>query len=286
MPEITASLIKDLRDKTDCGMMDAKRALTETGGNMDAAIELLRKQGVLKGGKVAGRNTTQGRVGIAVSKNGKNCAVVALECETDFTARNEQFIKLADEIAAAVAESGGDAAKAAYPAGGTVGDAVTQLIAKTGENMKLGKSARLSGSGFFGFYLHSDGKLGVAVLVEGADGSSDAAKALGKDLAMHAAANNPIALDKSGVPAEIVAKEREILQEAAKNDPKNAGKPANIIEKIAEGQIGAFLKERCFVEQPFVKDPKVSVSQHIENVGKQLGKTLKLAAYARIKVGE
>lgn len=283
MAEITAALIKDLREKTDCGMMDAKRALTETGGNMDAAIELLRKQGVLKGGKVAGRNTTQGRVGIAVEAS--NCAVVALECETDFTARNEQFVKLADDIARAYAKSGGDIAGAPL-AGGKVGDAITQLIAKTGENMKLGKSARLSGAGFFGTYLHSDGKLGVAVLIEGDEGVSDAAKALGKDLAMHVAANAPIALDKSGVPADVLEKERAILAEAAKNDPKNAGKPANIIEKIAEGQVNAFLKDRCFVEQPFVKDPKVSVQQHIDNVGKQLGKKLVLKAYARIKCGE
>ncbi|MCC6574265.1 MAG: translation elongation factor Ts [Planctomycetes bacterium] len=283
MAEITAALIKDLRDKTDCGMMDAKRALTETGGNMDAAIELLRKQGTLKGGKVAGRNTTQGRVGIALSKDGKHCAVVAIECETDFTARNDKFIALTDTVAANFAEKGGD-----IGASPTVKDALTKLIATTGENMKLGKSQRLTltGVGFFGTYLHSDFKLGVAVQIEGDDGKSDGAKLLGKDLAMHAAANNPIALDKTGVPADVIAKERSILAEAAKNDPKNAGKPANIIEKIAEGQIGAFLKDRCFVEQPFVKDPKVSVTQQVENVGKTIGKTLKVTAYTRIKVGE
>ncbi|MCC6150723.1 MAG: translation elongation factor Ts [Planctomycetes bacterium] len=276
MAEITAAMIKSLRDATDCGMMDAKRALTETNGNQDAAIELLRKQGALKGGKLANRSTAQGRVGVALSKDGRSAALVEVQSETDFTARNDQFVKMVDEIAQEYADKGGEVTGWQ--------DRLTPMIAKTGENMKFGKSARLtiSGAGFFGTYLHSDFKLGVLVQVEGDEGKSDTAKALGKDLAMHAAASFPIALDRSGVPADYLAKEKEIAREAAKAE----GKPEGVLEKIAEGKVNALLKEKCFVEQPFVKEPKLSVTQHVENIGKTLDKKLSVKAYARIKVGE
>jgi len=276
MAEITAAMIKSLRDATDCGMMDAKRALTETNGNADAAIELLRKQGALKGGKLASRSTAQGRIGVAISRDGKHAALVEVQSETDFTARNEQFIAMVDGIAQTYADQGGsvDAFK----------EKLTVMIAKTGENMKFGKTTRLSlaGEGFWGSYLHSDAKLGVLVQVDGDAGKSDTAKVLAKDLAMHAAASAPIALDRSGVAADYLAKEKEIAREAAKAE----GKPEGVLEKIAEGKVNALLKEKCFIEQPFVKEPKLSVSQHVENIGKTIGKKLVIKAYSRIKVGD
>jgi elongation factor Ts len=281
MAEITAALIKELRDRTDCGMMDAKRALTENGGDIEKAIEALRKKGEVKQAKTAGRNTQEGRVGIAIDKG--VAAVVELRCETDFTARNDQFVALADGIAKSVAASEGAPGELTY-AGGKVSAAITAMVAKTGENMQVGRHARLKAPtpGFFGSYLHNDFKLGVVVVISGGDGSSDAEKALAKDLAMHAAANSPLGMVKEDIDAALVAKEKEIAVELA----KQSGKPENIVEKIAEGRMNAFFKERTFLNQPFVKDPGISVEQHVTNAGKAAGKPLKLTAFARIKVGE
>lgn len=283
MAEVTAALIKELRDRTDCGMMDAKRALQDTAGDIEKAIELLRKKGEVKQAKTAGRNTAEGRVGIAVASGVG--VLVEVRCETDFTARNEQFIALTENIAKSVAAS--DGAPGDLPLSGSKGkvkEAITAMVAKTGENMQVGKHARLTAPkpGFFGTYLHNDNKLGVLVVISGSDGASEAEKTLGKDLAMHAAANSPLGLVKDDIPAALVAKEKEIALELS----KASGKPANIIEKIAEGRIQAFFKERTFLQQPFVKDPNVSVEQHIANIGKQTGKPLKVVAFSRIKVGE
>ncbi len=281
MAEITVALIKELRERTGCGMMDAKRALEENGGNIEKAIDELRKKGEVKAAKRAGREASEGRVAIASS--GKVTALISLRTETDFTAGNDEFKALVNNIAKVVAASEGDPAELAYPGGGKVGDAIKALVAKTGENMQLGKFARLKAeNGFFGSYIHSDSKLGVLVLVSGSDGASDAEKALAKDIAMHAAATNPVGLSANDVPADVVAREREIALEQA----KASGKPANIQEKIAEGKVQAFFKEQTLLAQPFVKDPSVSVEQHVANVGKQVGKPLKLQAYSRVKVGE
>lgn len=283
MAEITAALIKELRDRTDCGMMDAKRSLQENGGDIEKAIEALRKKGEVKQAKTAGRNTQEGRVGIAVGPAA--ASLVEVRCETDFTARNEQFVALTDGIAKSVLAAEGAPAELAYAGGkGKVAEQITALVAKTGENMQVGKFARLKAPtpGFFGSYIHNDNKLGVLVVISGSDGSSDAEKTLAKELAMHAAANSPLGLVNADISADLVAKEKEIAMELA----KQSGKPANIVEKIAEGRIAAFFKERTFLAQPFVKDPSISVEQHVANVGKQLNKPLKLVAYSRIKVGE
>ena len=285
MPEITAALIKDLRDRTDCGMMDAKRALQETGGDIEKAIDLLRKKGEIKQAKTAVRVTSEGRIGLAVSPDGKAAAIVSVQCETDFTGKNEQFVKLTEGVAQSIAAKAGEPAGLPFAGGsGTVSEAVTALVAKTGENMKIGSFFRLQGNPpcFFGLYLHNDNKLGVLVQIEGSAGGSDAEKTLAKDLAMHAAANAPLGMTKNDVPADLVAKEKEIALELA----KQSGKPANLVEKIAEGRIQAFFKERTFLAQPFVKDPSVNVEQHVGNVGKQIGKALKLVAFARLRVGE
>jgi elongation factor Ts len=281
MAEITVALIKELRERTGCGMMDAKRALQEAGGDVNQAIDDLRKKGEVKAAKKAGRETAEGRVGIVVE--GKVAAVVAVKCETDFTAGNDEFKALVDNIAKAIHGAEGEASELAYPTGGTVGDAVKALVAKTGENMQIGSYKRLtlSGEGFFGSYLHSDSKLGVVTQFEGGD-AGDAEATLAKDIAMHAAATNPLGLTKDDVPADLVAKEKEIALDQA----KQSGKPENIQEKIAEGKVAAFFKEQTLLAQPFVKDTSVNVEQHVANTAKAAGKQFKLTAFARIKVGE
>lgn len=280
MPDITVALIKELRDRTGCGMMDAKRSLEENDGDVEKAIEELRKKGEVKAAKRAGRETAEGKVGIAFSDDGKTAAIVSVQSETDFTANNDEFQTLVDNIAKSVVANDGDPNEAAYAGGsGTVSEAVKALVAKTGENMQIGKHARLTvDNGFFGHYLHSDGKLGVVVKFEGGDGGSDELKALAKDIAMHAAATNPMGLSNEDVPADIVAKEKEIAEEQA----KASGKPENIVKKIAEGKLNAFFKEVTLLAQPFVKDSSVSVEKHVSNTDKNL----KVTQYARIKVGE
>ena len=282
MAEITVAAIKELRERTGCGMMDAKRALTEAGGDVEKAVDDLRKRGAVKADAKAGRQTSEGKVGIIT--DGKTAALVTLKCETDFTANNDEFKALVAGITKAVHSAAGDPATLKYGKGGTVGEAIKALVAKTGENMQLGKHARLTltGAGYFGQYLHSDGKLGVVVKIEGSDGASEAEKTLAKDIAMHAAATNPLGLTKEDVPADVIAREKDIAAEQA----KASGKPANIIEKIAEGKLAAFFKDQTLLAQPFVKDTAVTVEQHVANVAKTAGKPLKLTAYARIKVGE
>jgi elongation factor Ts len=278
MAEITVALIKELRERTGCGMMDAKRTLEECQGDVEQAIDSLRKKGEVKAAKRAGRETGEGRV--AIAQSGNSAALVAVSTETDFTANNDEFRKLVQGIADAAAQSEGSVPELKHPSGGSVADAIKAMIAKTGENMELGKVERmkLDGGGFFGQYIHSDGKLGVLVKFTGGDGQSDAEKALGKDIAMHIAATNPLGLTGADVPAEVVAREKAIAMEQA----KASGKPANIQEKIAEGKLNAYFKENTLLAQPFVKDPSVSVEQHVARTGKNL----KVAAIARVKVGE
>jgi elongation factor Ts len=280
MAEITVALIKELRERTGCGMMDAKRALEEAGGSVEKAIDDLRKKGEVKAAKRAGRETAEGRVAIAFSADGRKAALVSLQTETDFTANNEEFRKLVQGIADAAVKGDGDANELDHPAGGKVGDAIKGLVSKTGENMQLGRVERLTlqGDGFFGQYIHSDGKLGVLVAFSGGKGDSEAEKVLAKDIAMHVAATNPVGLTKDDVPADAIAREKAVAMDQA----KASGKPENIQEKIAEGKLNAFFKEHTLLAQPFVKDPSASVEQHVQNTGK----TLKLAAFARVKVGE
>jgi elongation factor Ts len=282
MAEITVALIKELRERTGCGMMDAKRALQENAGDIEKAIEELRKKGEVKAAKRAGRETAEGRVSIAYTADGRTAAAVSVHCETDFTGSNEEFKALVEGAANAIAASDGDPLGAPMN-GGTVDDAIKAMVAKTGENMQIGATRRLSlgDSGYFGQYIHSDGKLAVVVQFSGSDGGSDLEKTLAKDIAMHVAATNPAGLTDADIPAEIVEKERAIALEQA----RQSGKPDNIVEKIAEGKLKAFFKEVTLTAQPFVKDTNVTVEQHVAGVAKELGKPIALAAYAYIKVG-
>ncbi|MCF6227429.1 MAG: translation elongation factor Ts [Planctomycetes bacterium] len=276
---VTVAQIKELRDRTGCGMMDAKRALTEYDGDVDKAIEELRKKGELKAEKRSGRETAEGKIGIAISDDRKTAAIVEIKCETDFTGGNDEFLGMVDNIAKSILANEGEATELAYAGGeGTVAAAITAMVAKTGENMSLGAWNRMTvDNGYIGSYMHSDGKQGAIVKLEGAACDSDELKALGKDLGMHAAAMEPLALDESGVDADLVAKEKEIAAEQA----RATGKPENIIEKIAEGKIKAFFKDKTFLAQPFVKDGSLNVEKYIASVNS----ALKLTDYVRVKVG-
>lgn len=292
MAEITAALVKELRDKTGAGMMDCKKALTETQGDVEGAVDWLRKKGLAAAAKKAGRVAAEGLVGVVAE--GTRGAVVEINAETDFVARNDMFQDLVRASAAAALGAGGDADKtkaAAYPGGGSIQDRLTHLVATIGENMNFRRSAALSvPHGAVASYVHNAaapglGKIGVLVALES---TGDAAKlqALGKQLAMHVAAANPQSLDIASVDPQSLAREREVLTDQAKNDPKNKGKPDNILAKMVEGRLNKFYETTVLLEQVYVVDGESRVKQVVERAAKELGAPVKLAAFLRFALGE
>lgn len=288
MAEITASMVKELREKTDAGMMDCKAALTETGGDMEAAIDLLRKKGLAKAAKKAGRVAAEGLVGVSVS--GTKGVVVELNSETDFVARNEQFQALVRGIAGVALAGSGDVEAlkaAAYPGGGTVQDSISSAVATIGENMSLRRVASLSvSSGVVASYLHNSvgeglGKIGVLVALE-STGNADALMAIGKQVAMHVAAANPQGLDASTIDPAVVERERGVLTEKA----RASGKPDNVIEKIVESGLKTYFKEVCLVDQPFVHDSSKTVAQAVNEAAKTAGAPVVLKGFVRYALGE
>ena len=288
MAAITAGLVKELREKTDAGMMDCKAALVETSGDMEAAVDLLRKKGLAKAAKKAGRVAAEGLVGLAVS--GTKGVVVELNSETDFVARNEQFQSLVRSVAGVALNVGTDVEAikgAAYPGGGTVQDAISNLVATIGENMSLRRAAVLSvNAGVVSQYLHNSvgdglGKIGVLVALE-STGNVEALGAIDRQVAMHVAAANPQGLDASSIPADIIARERAVMTEKA----RASGKPDNVVEKIVESGIKTFFKEVCLVDQPFVHDGSKTVTQAIKEAEKAVGAPILLKGYARFALGE
>ncbi|HRE20177.1 MAG TPA: translation elongation factor Ts [Rhabdaerophilum sp.] len=288
MTAITAGMVKELRDKTDAGMMDCKAALNETNGDMEAAVDLLRKKGLAKAAKKAGRVAAEGLVGVAAS--GTKAVVVELNSETDFVARNEHFQALVRNVAG-VALGGVtevEALKAAaYPGGGTVQDAIANLVATIGENMSLRRATALSvNSGVVASYLHNAvgdglGKIGVLVALE-STASADALTAIGRQVAMHIAATNPAALDSTSIDPALIARERGVLTEKA----KASGKPDNVIEKIVESGLKTYFKEVSLVDQPFVHDPAKTVAQAVGEAGKAAGAPIVLKGFVRYALGE
>lgn len=254
MAEITANMVKELREITGLGMMECKKALAETSGDMKAAEDLLRIKSGAKASKAAGRVAAEGVVGSFISADGKLGALVEVNCETDFVAKNADFVAFAKALAQLVAEKNireVEALAAARMASGeAVDDARKALIMKLGENITVRRVARFETSGRLAAYLHG-AKIGVMVDLSGGD------EALGKDLAMHIAASKPICVSKEQVPADILAKEREIYTAQA----ADSGKPANIIEKMVEGRITKYLAEVTLLGQPFVKDPDQTVEK-------------------------
>ncbi|MEQ1592450.1 MAG: translation elongation factor Ts [Thiobacillaceae bacterium] len=260
MAEITASMVKELREKTDAPMMDCKKALTEAGGEMDKAEEILRVRFGNKAAKSASRIASEGVVSIVISADGKTAAMLEVNCETDFVAKNDDFLALSKALAEMVMnQNPADvAALSALPYGGkTVEETRTELVGKMGENMSIRRFERLSGQGKFASYIHGS-KIGVLVDVSGDE-------ALARDVAMHIAASKPKSLDASGVPQALIDTERRVAIEKA----KEANKPEAMLEKIAEGTVQKFLKEVTLLSQPFVKDDKQTVEQVLKSKASQ-----------------
>jgi elongation factor Ts len=266
MAEITASMVKELRERTDAPMMDCKKALSEAAGEMQKAEEILRVRFGNKAAKSAGRVAAEGVVRIAIADDGKTAAMVEVNCETDFVAKNDDFLALSNSLAEMVlAQDPADlAALSALPYHGkTVEDARTELVGKIGENMSIRRFVRLTAQGKFASYIHGS-KIGVLVDVSGE-------ATVAKDIAMHIAASKPKSLDASGVPQELIDTERRVAIEKA----REAGKPEAMLEKIAEGSVQKFLKEVTLLSQPFVKDDKQTVEQLLKSKGAQcLGFTM------------
>lgn len=274
---ITAQEVNKLRQMTGAGMMDCKKALVEADGDFDKAIEILRKKGQKLSEKRADRETKEGSVFVRVSDDASSAILVAFTCETDFVAKNEDFQALGNEIAdAALANGPADlAALNALSLGElTVQEKVTELLGKIGEKLEVTTYESLSGEKVAS-YIHSNGKLGVLVAMDGANGT-DVADA-GKDVGMQIAAMNPVALDKDGVDASIVEKEIEIGKEQARQE----GKPEAILDKIAQGKLQKFFKENTLLSQAFVKEPKQSVQQYLDSVNKGLT----VSSFKRVSIG-
>jgi elongation factor Ts len=288
MAEITAALVKDLREKTGAGMMDCKNALTETKGDIEAAIDWLRKKGLAKAAKKSGRVAAEGLVGVAVEANFG--VVVEVNSETDFVARNDDFQSLVRGILAAAIDIGPGVTTEAllakhYPGGGTVADAIANAIATIGENISLRRVASLHvHEGAIGHYVHSQiadglGRIGVLVALE-SKGDAAALSALGRQIAMHVAAANPAALDASGLDPATVAREKAVLAD------KNAGKPEHVLAKIVESGLKSYYKEVCLVDQAFVIDPSKSVAVAAKEAEKTAGAPIALKGFHRYQIGD
>lgn len=288
MAEITAAAVKDLRERTGAGMMDCKKALSETAGDIEAAVDWLRTKGLAAAAKKAGRVAAEGLVGVAT--NGTHGAVVEVNSETDFVAKNDQFqsfVRAVTDVALSRGESDIDALKAAPMGASTVGDVLTGNIATIGENQSLRRAVTVSvKQGVVVSYVHNAagpglGKIGVLVALES---SADEATltGLGKQLAMHIAAANPLALSSEALDAELIARERAIAEEKA----KESGKPAEIIAKMVDGSIAKFRKENALLSQPFVIDGKTPVAEVVAAAGKEAGATITLTDFVRMQLGE
>ncbi len=287
MADISAGMVKDLREKTGVGMMDCKAALTATNGDMEAAVDWLRAKGLAKAAKKSTRVAAEGLVAVAVA--GTVGAVVEINSETDFVARNEKFQAMVAEISKLALQAGGETEKLKvmkYP--GTthaVAEYVAEMVAAIGENMTVRRTAVLKvADGVIGSYVHNQiapgmGKIGVIVALE-STGKKDELANFGRLLAMHVAATNPVALTLDQVPADVLAREAAILED------KNAGKPANVMEKIVASGLKTFAKENCLLEQAYVHDGAKTVTQAVADAAKAAGADVKLTGFVRMQIGE
>ncbi|MGQ3070373.1 MAG: translation elongation factor Ts [Ferrovibrionaceae bacterium] len=289
MAEITAALVKELREKTGAGMMDCKKALAETAGSLDEAVDWLRKKGLAAAAKKAGRVAAEGLVAVAL--DGLTGAVVEVNAETDFVARNDQFQALARGVAKVALTSGADVETlkaAAYPGTGrTVAEEITHAVATIGENMSLRRVKTLSvPEGAVVPYVHNSlgdgiGKIGVLVALKSA-GKKDVLEGLGKQIAMHIAATNPQSLSVADLDQSLVEREKSVLTDQA----AGSGKPAEIIAKMVEGRIRKFYQEVVLLEQTFVIDGETPVNKVLANAAKEAGAPVEIAAFARFQLGE
>ena len=287
MANVTAQMVKELRERTDAGMMDCKGALGETGGDMEAAVDLLRKKGLAKAAKKAGRVAAEGL--IAVKAAGVKGVLVEVNSETDFVARNEQFQGLVRMIANVALDVGTDveAIKAGKVGDFSINDAIHSAIATIGENMSLRRAAQVSvTAGAIGTYVHNAvseglGKIGVIVALE-SEGQKDELTALGRQLAMHIAASRPQAVDPGGLDPAVVAREKEILADKFRAQ----GKPDATIAKIVESGLKTFYKEVCLLEQPYIHDPDKSVAKALKDAEGKVGGAISVTSFVRYELGE
>lgn len=288
MTEISAALVKDLREKSGAGMMDCKKALMETKGDVEAAMDYLRKKGLASAAKKSGRAAAEGLVSVGAA--GTSAVIVELNAETDFVARNEQFQSTLAQITDLAKNSGisdVEALKAAKLGGKTVQETLTELIATIGENMTLRRMQRLSvGQGVVATYIHNmlvpnRGKIGVLVALE-SSGNGEKLAALGRQLAMHIAASRPESLDVASLDKDLIARERAVYADKA----KQSGKPAEIVEKMVEGSLRKFYEQVVLTEQTFIIDGQTKISAVLENAAKDVGAPVKLSGYVRFELGE
>ncbi|MBQ3615187.1 MAG: elongation factor Ts [Anaerotignum sp.] len=290
---ITAAMVKELREMTGAGMMDCKKALTEADGNMEKAVEILREKGLAASAKKAGRIASEGMVEIFLSEDNKVGAIVEVNSETDFVAKNQVF----RDYVAAVAKQASETTAADMDAffeekwaldnQYTVREALSQQVAVIGENLNIRRFEKYekAQAGKLVSYIHGGGRIGVMIELA-CENEADELVELGKNIAMQIAALNPKFITEADVPAEFIAKETEILTIQAKNDPKNAKKPDNIIAKMIEGRLKKELKEFCLVEQPYVKDTDMTVQQYIDSVAKVVGAPISISRIVRFETGE
>ena len=287
MANITATMVKDLRDKTGAGMMDCKSALTETNGDMDQAIDWLRKKGLSKAAKKAGRVAAEGLVGVALGTG--TGALVEVNAETDFVARNDQFKDFVKSAAQLGLEADGDVEKLLNKKMGndTVDATLKELVAKIGENMSVRRATALAvNPGVVASYVHNAsgpelGKIGVLVALK-SSGNTDKLMALGKQIAMHIAAANPLALTSAHLSKEVIEHERAIQADIA----RQSGKPENVIEKMLEGRMRKFYEESVLMNQVFVIDGETPVAKVVEKVSKEIGAPIEVEGFVRYQVGE
>ncbi len=286
MADITAALVKELREKTGAGMMDCKNALTEVGGDIEAGVDWLRKKGLSKAAKKSDRIAAEGLIGLTAA--GTKGTVVEVNSETDFVAKNDTFQGLVKAITAVAAKIGTDVETikaSAFPTGGTVADALANAIATVGENMTLRRATSLSvGSGVVASYMHTSiseglGRIGVLVALE-STGNAEALNAFGRQVAMHIAATNPVALDGSSVDPGVLEREKAILRD------KNAGKPDHVMDKIIESGLKSYFKEVTLLDQSFVIDPSKTVAQAAKEMEGKAGAPVKITGFVRYALGE
>jgi len=288
MAEISAAMVMKLRKMSGQGMMDCKKALQDTDGDVDKAMDLLRKKGLATLAKRASRDTSEGLVISKISPDGKTAALATLCCETDFVAKSDDFVATAQILGvtalACPADEGIENVLETSADGKTFNDILTELVSKTGEKTQVGDYAKyqLDGPGLISTYIHFNEKVGTMVQIETSDeaiAAGEALKQTASDIAMHITATKPLALDKDQIDPEIIEREKTIFAEQVKN------KPANIIDKIVEGKINKFYAENCLLKQPFVKDDSRSVEQVLADAAKQAGGEAKIKRFARFEVG-
>jgi elongation factor Ts len=295
MSQITASLVRELREKTNAGMMDCKAALVEAGGDLEEAAVILRKKGIAKADKKSARAAQEGVIRAAISDDGHVGALVEINCETDFVAKNESFDSFAAAVVEHAAAGGFDSLEqllaAPFQGVDSLEDAVKAKIAEVGENIVVRRFSRFAmaadSQGLIASYIHLAGRVGVLVELgceKAATAATDGFKELAKDLTLHVAASSPICVVREDIPSEKVEAEKEVYRGQVKEQMK--GKPEDMIEKIIEGKLGKFYSTACLLEQGFVKEPDSSIADLLVKVGKTLGDTLVVRRFARFAVGE